>query len=307
MEEFACAGHAVGFKQTILFPFVTGGSLINFCDVLMAGGTSALRHGEIGSSYVHFNFTPRGDKATASLLGDVPRGVMLDCDPIFLGGQGGLVGPARVEFGSLIPAGCVTRRDILEPGRLVAEEQILRGPVPFNPEIYTAVSRIVGNCVNYIGQLHALKAWYLHVRSRFMNGDAWRRACCEGGVSALDLVLKERIERMHELAAKVRVSAAALKAGHASAGAGELEVQERFVTRWPSLKRRLAAGFGAGDRSALDTFLSSIPSAGGTGFVAAVQSWSRDTRAAGRFWLDGIVKQANSLWAPEMQSFQPPR
>jgi len=30
------------------------------------------------------------------LFGDVPRGVMLNQPPIFLGGQGGAVGPIRV-------------------------------------------------------------------------------------------------------------------------------------------------------------------------------------------------------------------
>ncbi len=40
MEEQACAAHTVGLKQTLLFPFVTLGSLINFCDCFMAGGTS---------------------------------------------------------------------------------------------------------------------------------------------------------------------------------------------------------------------------------------------------------------------------
>jgi UDP-N-acetylglucosamine/UDP-N-acetylgalactosamine diphosphorylase len=61
LEEEASGAHAVGFKQTILFPWVTAGSLINFCDVLMAGGTSREDHSEVGSSYIHFNYTPHGD------------------------------------------------------------------------------------------------------------------------------------------------------------------------------------------------------------------------------------------------------
>src|SRR6056297_2092699 len=39
LEEGANIAHSVGLKQTILFPYVTLGSLINFCDCLMAGGT----------------------------------------------------------------------------------------------------------------------------------------------------------------------------------------------------------------------------------------------------------------------------
>ena len=44
LEEEANGRHTVGMKQTILFPFVTLGSLINFCDVFLAGGTSRKDH-----------------------------------------------------------------------------------------------------------------------------------------------------------------------------------------------------------------------------------------------------------------------
>jgi len=89
LEEEASIAHTVGLKHTILLPFVTLGSLINFCDCFMSGGTSKKDHSEVGSSYIHFNYTPNQDKATASLIGDVPNGVMLNQRPIFLGGQGG--------------------------------------------------------------------------------------------------------------------------------------------------------------------------------------------------------------------------
>jgi UDP-N-acetylglucosamine/UDP-N-acetylgalactosamine diphosphorylase len=92
LEEEARIAHTVGLKQTVLFPFVTLGSLINFCDCLMAGGTSRENHSEVGSSYTHFNYTPNQDKATPSLIGDVTKGVMLNQSPIFLGGQGGVGG-----------------------------------------------------------------------------------------------------------------------------------------------------------------------------------------------------------------------
>lgn len=105
LEEEASGAHTVGLKQTILLPFVTLGSLINFCDVLMAGGTSRSDHSEVGSSYIHFNFTPDGDKTTASLFGDVPHGVLLNQHPIFLGGQGGTVGPVVTGFGTVVGAG----------------------------------------------------------------------------------------------------------------------------------------------------------------------------------------------------------
>ncbi len=50
LEEEAGGAHCVGLKQTILFPFVTLGSLVNFCDCLMSGGTSRKNHSAVGSS-----------------------------------------------------------------------------------------------------------------------------------------------------------------------------------------------------------------------------------------------------------------
>ena len=60
LEEEASTAHAVGLKHTILLSFVTLGSLINFCDCLMAGGSSRRDHSEVGSGFIHFNFTPWG-------------------------------------------------------------------------------------------------------------------------------------------------------------------------------------------------------------------------------------------------------
>jgi bifunctional UDP-N-acetylglucosamine pyrophosphorylase/glucosamine-1-phosphate N-acetyltransferase len=135
LEEQASGAHTVALKQTILFPFVTLGSLVNFCDCFMAGGTDRKNHSEVGSSYIHFNFTPNQDKATASMLGDVPGGVMLNQDPIFLGGQGGLVGPCRLAYGTVVAAGTVWRKDEPRPtgcfsaGREKAETSpTVRGP-----------------------------------------------------------------------------------------------------------------------------------------------------------------------------------
>ena len=44
MEEEASTAHAVGLKHTVLMSFVTMGSLINFCDGLISGGTSRREH-----------------------------------------------------------------------------------------------------------------------------------------------------------------------------------------------------------------------------------------------------------------------
>src|SRR5690606_11549176 len=115
LEEEASTAHVVGLKQTILLSFVTLGSLINFCDCLMAGGTSRRDHSEVGSGFIHFNFTPwgrEGDKATPSLVGDVVSGVFLRQPRILHGGCGGMIGPGSVGYGAVVGAGQVIRRPV---------------------------------------------------------------------------------------------------------------------------------------------------------------------------------------------------
>ena len=143
LEEQASTAHCVGLKQTILMPFVTLGSLINFCDCLMAGGTSRSDHSEVGSSFIHFNFTPNQDKATPSLLGDVPNGVMMNQRPIFMGGQGGLVGPCRIAYGTVSAAGTIVRKDQLKPDHLIIGGAGKGGSIPWKAGAISVSKRII--------------------------------------------------------------------------------------------------------------------------------------------------------------------
>ena len=179
IEEEASGAHTVGLKQTILMPFVTLGSLINFCDCLMAGGTSRKNHSEVGSSYIHFNFTPNQDKATASLIGDVPRGVMLRNAPIFLGGQGGLVGPVRLGYGTVIAAGAVWEDDCPQGGMLLKGSALLSERT-HHPGLYREVRRKVANNLFYLGNLAALRQWYVHIRRPFLQGPGGRPRALRG-------------------------------------------------------------------------------------------------------------------------------
>ena len=174
LEEQANGAHCVGLKQTILLPFVTLGSLINFCDCLMAGGTSRKDHSEVGSSYIHFNFTADGDKATASLFGDVPRGVMLNQPGIFLGGQGGAIGPVRLGYGNIVIAGTVLRKDVLENNKMVIGKSHRGGVIPFVPDNYVGLPHMVENNILYLGNLAALKQRMSGQKLRMRIG--WRRA-----------------------------------------------------------------------------------------------------------------------------------
>ncbi len=299
LEEEAGGAHAVGFKQTIFLSYVTAGSLINFCDALMAGGTSRKNHSEIGSSYIHFNFTPHQDKATPSLIGDVPRGVMLDQPPIFLGGQGGLAGPVRIAYGTVIPAGLICRQDILEERRLYAPPATAAEPRAFAVGVYRAINRIAANNLIYIGNLWALRAWYQGVRYRSMTGDPFRAACHAGALAQIEDGLKERLKRLKELAGKMTYSLE-----HARAGLGEdlppaVAAQQRALRdRWPDLETRLKAGpatdVGAAARAAFMKEWQQVDLA--DGHAKAVSALSPVARQAASAWLQAIVTAAAGMW-----------
>lgn len=198
LEEEASTAHAVGLKHTIVLCFGTLGSLINFCDVLLAGGTSREDHSEVGSGFIHFNFTPwgaRGDKATASLVGDVPRGVLLRERRIFLGGAGGMVGPREVGFGAVTGAGQVVRKDV--PGDRLMVQPPRAVDIAYAPEHLDAAEPRARRQVRYIAQLHALLAWYRQVRlARVPASRTDVREVMMAAISTLELCVAEREKRL---------------------------------------------------------------------------------------------------------------
>lgn len=205
LEEQANAAHTVGLKQTILFPFVTLGSLINFCDCFMAGGTSRQDHSEVGSSFIHFNYTPNQDKATPSMMGDVPRGVMLRSKPIFLGGQGGLVGPVKIGYGNMSAAGAIIRKNELREDMLLLGGGLRDMSMNRKPFVYKNIRHIFNNNIEYIASLTALRAWYGHVRPLFGKNNA-QRQLIKGMQTTLDECLSERVRRFKQFLDKVSVS-----------------------------------------------------------------------------------------------------
>jgi bifunctional UDP-N-acetylglucosamine pyrophosphorylase/glucosamine-1-phosphate N-acetyltransferase len=298
LEEESCAAHSVGLKQTLFLPFVTAGSLINFCDALMAGGTSRRNHSEIGSSYIHFNFTPHQDKATPSLVGDVPGGVMLDRAPIFLGGQGGLVGPVRIAFGTVIPAGAICRKDVTEEGQLfVPPPAGSGGSRPFTPGAYGSIGRIVRNNLAYVGNLQALKAWYVHARKRTMAADEFALACHAGAVERIEAVLDERISRLGDLAQRMAGSLELARAGRSTLNPTAEAQQKALLAGWPEMEAVLRSGpaleTGARDR---DVFLAAWEKAGGKSHIEAVAALAPEAKRAGTAWLQAIVDSAAALW-----------
>lgn len=294
LEEEAHGSHTVGLKQTILFPFVTLGSLINFCDVFMAGGTSRRDHSEVGSSYVHFNYTHHQDKATASLLGDVPRGVMLREPPIFLGGQGGLIGPVRIGFGTVIGAGEVWRGDCPEGRKLLRGERHPYTAATFHPGLYGDIRRKVTNNVYYIANLLALRQWYLHVRRLFLCNPEMGEALYQGAMEVLDAALSERLTRFEMLADKMEESVELGEKFLSADNRADVLCQQRQLReRWPDLKNILTdlpgEDTGRQEREAFLAKLDSIRETQGNDYIRTIRSLDGDAASLGTLWLQGVV------------------
>jgi len=268
LEEYSSCAHAVGMKHTILMPFVTLGSLINFCDCLMAGGSSRRDHSEVGSSFVHFNYTPKGDKATASMFGDVPKGVMLDSPRIFLGGQSGIVGPIKTGFGLILSAGGVLRKDVTEDNMLIAiQSPKVRRHVFENKSID---KRVVERNYNYIANLAALKQWYRHVRCLFFNNNILERKLVSAALEVIEGAIKERLKRFSEY----------------------LMIVEEPADLVMKLTEKLAATDDIGFYEK-DYFLEKLPEYANRNYIDAIKALPQETKGYGSEWLYKITVHIN--------------
>jgi len=215
LEEEASTAHAVGLKHTILMAFVTTGSLVNFCDLLMAGGSSRTDHSEVGSGYIHFNFTPwgeRGDKATPSLIGDVPRGALLRARRVFLGGSGGMVGPRLVGFGAVTGAGQVLRKDVAEDRMVIQPSRELERPFPH--DAIDPPEPRAGHNARFIAELLALRAWYTEIRLRRAPETGpyeHVRTVTQEAITSIDLAIAERQARFSGFLRERGIDAPALR------------------------------------------------------------------------------------------------
>ena len=290
LEEQAVIAHTVALKHTILFPFVTLGSLINFCDCLMAGGTSRKNHSEVGSSYIHFNFTPNQDKATASLIGDVPRGVMLNCKPIFLGGQGGLVGPCRLNFGITVAAGTIVRKDEIREDRLIYGGEGKGGSVAFAAGKYRRNKRIIRNNIMYIANLIALQQWYRQVRRLFIS-ERFPETLMLGLKKNIRTAIKERIKRLETVCQNTPENS---------------RQKPELSKLWLELKDSFQVHQEKeGDRELRDKFLESVTrsvSTTGKDYIAVIQGLAAQDSEKGIRWLqgivDGVTADAESILSP---------
>jgi len=287
LEEEANGAHCVGLKQTILFPFVTLGSLINFCDCFMAGGTNRSHHSEVGSSFIHFNFTPDADKATPSLIGDVPRGVMLNQPPIFLGGQGGVIGPVRLGYGNVLAAGSLLRNDCPQNNQLIFDAPPLPSSRDFISACYPNFRRIVKNNILYLANIKALESWYLHIRKPFFDVQEFGPLIYTEAMDQFNVMTKERLHRLRQMAQKaVTVSAREIKQD-------SLKERKEFLKKTKSIEVIMSEEISdSAILKARKTFIRDLEqycSKRHNSYIENVQNLPAETAAKGSKWLLKIV------------------
>ena len=294
LEEEANGAHTVGLKQTILFPFVTLGSIINYCDILMAGGTSRSNHSEVGSSYIHFNYTPNQDKATASLIGNVAQGVMLNQPPIFLGGQGGIVGPCQLGFNTVIAAGVIYRGDCPQGHKLLTSKEAQKDDKDFYPGLYWSVKRRIINSIEYIVNIIALRQWYLLVRSRFFDGSDMDKLLYEGALEKLEIVFNERVKRFKALATKMKKSIELYKSIKGNQASEKLLNQKKELLKKIQVIENdfFSCKAYSGEEAQKIEFLKSIDiciQKNGKNYIKVIQNLSESDIKVGTSWLLTIV------------------
>jgi acetyltransferase-like isoleucine patch superfamily enzyme len=129
-EEGSNSAHNCDTKTTILGYKITLGSLINFCNVLMLGGTNpSLEVGaEVGSGTINFNFLPFGPTVGALIKPSTVVGSMespfLVCDGAptrytFIGGHTSIIAPTVIGLGTVVAAKSRVNPGIYEDDKLV--------------------------------------------------------------------------------------------------------------------------------------------------------------------------------------------
>ncbi len=294
LEEQAEVAHTVALKNTFLGSCCVGGSLLNFCDLYMNGGTSRRDHSEIGSAAVHFNFDPRGDK-WGSLFGGI-RGVLMRSKPVFVGGHCSLVGPLSIGFGSVLAAASVIRRD-------VGGNMLVSSPPPkvsravSDPRIYSRLVPRFTVTAKLIGTLHATDAWYEQVR--LPHATDRERAFYEAARRQIRAHIQERIKRLDRIVGRLPESLRLLKQAGRPDDNPSVRDHRRISARWDLVKATLDSGPRAASPPApfVETYAEFRRD--GCGHLEALAGTDVGVEATD-LWLQGIVEGVTSRVATQL-------
>jgi hypothetical protein len=125
--------------------------------------------------------------------------VFLREERIFIGGLSGMVGPQRVGFGSFSVAGQIIRSDIADHRIYSDRPRSIDAPWDFGMR-GTTDARLRRN-LEYIGNLCALRAWYVDVRMARLppnDSSSHQAMTLTAAIKLIEDSVAERISRLNQ-------------------------------------------------------------------------------------------------------------
>jgi len=290
-EEDASSAQHTDTKMTILFPWATLGSNINFCDALLAGGTGSDMgfFSEVGSGTIHFNFSIRGDKPTASLFGDVTHGVFLDKERLFIGGNNSLIGPIKAEFGAMTSAEARIKGSI--SSGLNFGESLSSGKINYDPKIFFGVLEIVKKQINVISELVALFNWYKQIRISCVAQSDQKKFLYDSGMKIVEKNFQERLLQLNLYIDRVENSQK-LISNSGKITKKEIAEQKSLLENWSKIQKRLKklTDFEIPAPLLLKNNIRELQAEGTLDYTKIIKKLSREGKESGEKWLSLISK-----------------
>ena len=218
---------------------------------------------------------------------------MLKEAPIFLGGQGGMVGPVKIDYGTVIPAGVICRRDTPGPGFIWSFPQTLKARKEFLPGVYGDIRRKVYLNILYMANLLALKQWYIHVRQDFFLEQKFGADLYAGAIRLLDGSLEERFRQMHKFSLQSEALYLVVVGRKKKQLSGSIiSLKKEFLLKWPQMETYLRSGqevkIGLKKKEAFTKIIQSkLP--GRNSYLSAIKILTPAETKIGSGWLGEIV------------------
>jgi len=295
-EEDASSAQHTDTKMTILFPWATLGSNINFCDVILTGGSGPEigYFSEVGSGTIHFNFSIKGDKATASLFGDVTSGVFLNNERLFIGGNNSLLGPIKADFGVMTAAN-VRVNGILSSG-LTFGQSLPNGRIEYDSKIFSGVLSKVTKQINVIAELAALYNWYKQIRIPIVAQTMEKKFIYSSGLKMVELNFKERLSQLDKLMNIVQNSQSLIEKSSIISKV-EISEQKKLLRKWTEIQNKLKS-LDEFEICAPEILISSIreqQSRSSSNYTKLIKNISPEAKNLGQKWLSSVAHKIKKV------------
>ena len=296
-EEDSSSAQHTDTKMTLLFPWSTLGSNINFCDVLFTGGTGPeLGHfSEVGSGSIHFNYSIRGDKATASLFGDVCQGLFLDQARIFIGGNNSLLGPIKADFGVMSAAGARINGTLV-PG-LNFGHSLPKGKIDYEPGIFSGAVEIVKKQVDVLAELTALFHWYQQIRIGCISQTKEQKFLYGEGLKIVELNYQERLSQLNRYMEALEGSISICNRSKKMPKKETVE-QKQLLEKWSKIQQQMATpkAFELLVPESLTNSIYRQLAEGKSEYTALIKGLTPEGKQKGKAWLNTMANAIRNIF-----------